>query len=41
MGLVLDADEKEKDVSDRADKFYKFNIKNYDKLEQRGFNFKL
>ncbi|MEO8236479.1 MAG: NUDIX domain-containing protein [Flavobacterium sp.] len=40
MGLVLDIDEKEEDVSHRAAKFYKFNIENYEKLAQRGFNFK-
>ena len=40
MGLVLDVDEKEEDVSHRAAKFYKFNIENYEKLAQRGFNFK-
>jgi hypothetical protein len=38
--LVLDVDEKEEDVSHRAAKFYKFNIENYEKLAQRGFNFK-
>lgn len=40
MGLVLDADEKEEDVSHRAAKFYKLNIENYEKRAQRGFNFK-
>ncbi|PXY46677.1 NUDIX hydrolase [Flavobacterium hydrophilum] len=40
MGLVLDIDEKEEDVSHRAAKFYKFNLENYEQLEQRGLNFK-
>lgn len=40
MGLVLDLDEKEEDVSHRAAKFYKFNVESYKKLEQRGLNFR-
>jgi hypothetical protein len=40
MGLVLDLDEKEEDVSHRAAKFYKFNLENYKELEQRGLNFR-
>jgi len=40
MGLVLDIDEKEEDVSHRAAKFYKFNLENYKKLEQSGHIFR-
>lgn len=40
MGLVLDLDEKEEDVSHRAAKFYKFNLENCKELEQRGLNFR-
>lgn len=39
MGLVLDLNEKEEDVSHRAAKFYRFNAEGYQKAMQRGFNF--
>ncbi len=41
MKLLLALDEKEKDVSHRAAKLYKFDYKIYQQLTQEGFNFEL
>ncbi|WP_290567965.1 NUDIX hydrolase [Leeuwenhoekiella sp. UBA6783] len=39
MNLLTALDEKQKDVSHRAAKLYKFNPEVYQKLQQKGFNF--
>ncbi|RXG26790.1 NUDIX hydrolase [Leeuwenhoekiella palythoae] len=39
MNLLTALDEKQKDVSHRAAKLYRFNPEVYQKLQQKGFNF--
>lgn len=39
MKLLLELDEKQKDVSHRAAKLYKFDAEIYKKLTEKGFNF--
>lgn len=39
MKLLVELDEKQKDVSHRAAKLYEFDQKIYDKLTKKGFNF--
>ncbi|MCM5661433.1 NUDIX hydrolase [Galbibacter mesophilus] len=41
MKLLVDLKEKQKDVSHRAAKLYKFDPAIYEKLTQKGFNFEL
>lgn len=41
MGLLIELDEKEENVSHRAASYYKFDKKKYIELSDRGFNFEI
>ena len=41
MGLLEELDEIEQDVAHRAARLYRFDVKRYEQLKKRGFNFEL
>jgi len=41
MGILRELDEIQQDVAHRAARLYRFNLKEYRKLERRGFNFEI